>query len=484
MADLVYTPGPTGSRFLRCDDELKVICGPVGSGKTTVCIANLLKNSIGMPIYKDGLRSSRMLIVRNTKQQLKDTTLPSVLNLLPAEIRKWKEGDYTLNLRFNDVESSWMFRSLDTPEDVQRVLSLEVTYIWVEEAREVPVALLSDLAGRAGRYPSQANEFHYKSGILLSTNPPEIDSDFYKLMEGLPQEDGNDLSIIKAAVFKQPSGLSPEAENLSNLRPGYYDSLSIGKSRNWVNVYVHGMYSESQYGKPVYRESFKLDKHVSVEPVKFDPNLPIIIGQDTARKPASCFMQLGLDNKIRILREATGFDMGATTFVKLKINPIITNFFQTNPCIFVGDPSWVRQNDTDDNSWYKELKNTFKRDDGYNVIPAHSNDTTLRINALDRAFRDWPNGEPSVIIDPSCKMLIEGLRSKFRYTRTRGSNGQLRETPDKNDWSHIVEAAQYGVMFLTSTSYRASDYHKPRPNQTLDTFKTVHNPIADRYAGY
>lgn len=484
MADLIYTPGPTGSKFLRCDDEMKVICGPVGSGKTTVCIANLLKNSIGMPIYKEGLRCSRNLIVRNTKQQLKDTTLPSVLNFLPAEIRKWKESDYALKLRFNDIESEWLFRSLDTPEDVQRVLSLEVTYIWVEEAREVPVPLLSDLAGRAGRFPSQANQFYYNSGILLSTNPPEIDSDFYKLMEGLPQEDGNEDSIIKAAVFKQPSGLSPEAENIHNLRPGYYESLAVGKTRNWVNVYVHGMYSESQYGKPVYRESFKLDRHVSVAPVKFDPALPIIIGQDTARKPASVFMQLGLDNKIRIVREATGFDMGATTFIKMKINPIITNFFQTNACVFVGDPSWIRQNDTDDNSWYKELRKTYRREDGYAVIPAHTNDTLVRINALDKAFRDWPNGEPSIIIDPSCKMLIEGLRSKFRYTKTRGSNGQWRETPDKNEWSHVVEAAQYGVMFLTGNTYRASDYIKPSLNQVANIIKDRRYTIADKYAGY
>lgn len=483
MSGLNYTPGLTGKLFLRCQDEMKVIGGPVGSGKTTVCIADILTHAIQMPVSDKGLRRSRMLIVRNTKQQLKDTTLPSVLNFLPAEIYKWKEGDYTLKVRFNDVESDWLFRSLDTPEDVQRVLSLEVTKIWVEEAREVPVPLLSDLAGRAGRFPSQAGGFNYLSGIILSTNPPEIDSDFYKLMEHLPQDDDDPNSVIIATVFKQPSGLSPEAENIENLRPGYYESLSKGKTKNWINVYVHGKYSESQYGKPVYRESFNLDRHVSIEPVRYDSSLPIVVGQDTARKPASVFMQLGLDGRIRILREATAFDMGSDDFIKMKIKPVLINFFSNNFVIFSGDPSWIRQNDTDDNSWYKSLRKEFKKDDGFAVLPAYTNDPLVRINALDKVFRDWPNGQPKVIIDPACVSLIAGLRSKYRYTKTRGSNGQFRETPDKNAWSHVVEAAQYGMLFLTSNDYRVNDYQKHNI-KTIDPFAVKGPSVADSYTGY
>ena len=92
-----------------------------------------------------------LFFVTNTKQQLKDTTVASVKELLPMDIYKWKEAEMNMEFNFNDVRSRWLFRSLDTPEDVQRVLSLQVTWVWVEEAREIPVQLLSDLEGRRGR---------------------------------------------------------------------------------------------------------------------------------------------------------------------------------------------------------------------------------------------------------------------------------------------------------------------------------------------
>lgn len=275
----------------------------------------LLRQAIQMPQGADGFRNSVMLITRNTKQQLKDTTLASVRELLPIEIYTWKESEYTLELKFNDVRSRWLFRSLDTPEDVQRVLSLQVSWCWVEEAREIPVQLLADLEGRTGRFPSQAKSeafpdgFRYRSGIIYTTNPPEIDSPHYKLLEHLPQIDDEPNSVINCATFKQPSGLSPEAENIENLRPGYYEELAIGKPQSWIDVYVHGMYAKSQHGKPVYEKSFQFDRRVKRN-LPIDPDLPVIVGMDAARRPAAVFMQIGRDGKLRKLREAVGFDMG------------------------------------------------------------------------------------------------------------------------------------------------------------------------------
>ena len=153
---LNYTPSKTIREFMLSDHPMRAVMGPVGSGKTTGAIVELLRRAIQMPKGIDGLRHSVMLVVRNTKQQLKDTTLASVTELLPVEIWKWKESDFAMYFNFNDVRSKWLFRSLDTPEDVQRVLSLQVSTIWVEEAREIPVGLLSDLEGRRGRFPSQS----------------------------------------------------------------------------------------------------------------------------------------------------------------------------------------------------------------------------------------------------------------------------------------------------------------------------------------
>ena len=467
------------------EHRFRALMGPVGGGKTSACIIELLRQAIQMPPMEDGIQRSRMLIIRNTKQQLRDTTLQSCVGLLPVELYKWRESDMIMRFKFNSVESDWLFRSLDTPEDVQRVLSLEVSNIWCEESRELPVQLLSDLEGRTGRYPSQSGGFRYRSGIIASTNPPEIDSDWYKLMEHLPQEEDNDNSIIDCATFKQPSGLSPEAENIDNLRPGYYDELAVGKKQDWVNTYVHGMYSKSMAGKPVYELSFQYDRRVK-KGLKIDPFLPVIVGVDAARNPAMVFMQMGRDGKLRKLKEAVGTDMGMRTFIAQKLTPIIKNYFPTNPLVFIGDPSWVRQGDGDDNSSKKELKKHFVTnmpDAGNAVKCAVTNDPTARINALDDPFRNWwPDGEPGIEYDHDCKVLVEALRSKYRYTRQKTADGKLKDAPDKNHpWSDVVDADQYGTLFILSKHYDASQY--VRANRASNFTIENHRP-ADRYAGY
>ena len=473
---LDFTPGPTVKRFMLSEAKIRAICGPVGSGKTSGAIVELLRQSILMTPQADGIRRSRQLIVRNTKQQLKDTTLASVLGLLPVELYKWRESEMIMRFKF--------FRSLDTPEDVQRVLSLEISNCWVEEAREVPVELLSHLEGRTGRFPSQTGGFRYRSGIMYTTNPPELDSDHYKLLEKLPQEEGNDNSIIDVDVFHQPSGLSPEAENLDNLRPGYYEELAKGKRQDFIDVYVHGRYAKSMSGKPVYETSFQYDRRVKAN-LRIDPHLPVIVGVDGARNPAMVFMQVGHDGKLRKLREASGFEMGMRTFIQQKSDPIINTYFRTNPLVFCGDPSWVRQGDGDDNSTYKELKLhyvTKRPGSGNKVRPAKTNDPIARINHLDVPFRNWwPDGEPGIEYDAECRLLIEGLRSKYRFARLKGSAGQVRDTPEKNRWAHTVEADQYGTGFALGKDYNPSDYKRTEGKRRVSA---PAQRVADGYAGY
>lgn len=484
VGKLDYTPSKTVKEFMLSDAKIRAIVGPVGSGKTSGAIIELLRQSITIPAMEDGIRRSRQLIVRNTKTQLRDTTLSSVIGLLPVEIYKWRESDMIMRFRFNDVESDWLFRSLDSPEDVQRVLSLEVSHAWIEESREIPVQLLSDIEGRVGRYPSQAGGFRYRSGIICTTNPPEIDSSWYKLLEHLPQEDGDDNSIIDAATFKQPSGLSPEAENLENLRPGYYEELSKGKKKDWINVYVHGRYAKSMSGKPVYEDSFQYDRRVKRN-LPIDPTLPVIIGLDAARNPAAVFMQIGRDGKLRKLREAIGKDMGMKTFIASKLTPLIRNHFSLNPLVFVGDPSWVRKNDTDDNSTMKELKKHFVTGIpgmGHAVKSAATNDPIARINALDDPFRNWwPDGEPGIEYDAECQTLVTALRSKYRYTRKKTTDGEMRDMPDKtHPWSDIADADQYGTLFILSKHYRATDYAR----EFMKSEPLRPSRPADSYAGY
>jgi hypothetical protein len=50
------------------------------------------------------------------------------------------------------------------------------------------------------------------------------------------------------------------------------------------------------------------------------------------------------------------------------------------------------------------------------------------------------------LIDPRCSMLIKGFRSGYRY-RVKKS-GEMEDKPDKNEFSHIHDALQYGAAVI------------------------------------
>lgn len=472
VIDLKYTAPPTVSRFMQSDHFHRILAGPVGGGKSVGCCFEVLRRAVEMPPWDRGIRRSKWAVVRNTMKELRNTTLETWMRWM-RDLGTWHESKFMFHLKFGDVDAKILFLPLDSPGDIGRLLSLELTGMWTNEGREIPVSLLADIKGRLGRYPAYKdrpvdlhvdklyadhegmNTLWYWAGLIQDTNPPEIDSDFYRLMEHEPQVEGDAHSIIDCDVFRQPSGLSPEAENKENLRPGYYENLAKNPT-DWVNTYVHGHYAASQAGKPVYANTFRQDRHVSLTPLKIDPILPVVIGFDTGLTPAATFKQMGLDGRVRVLREAAAFDMGMKRFIQHHLRPIIKNFFADNPLIFIGDPAGVRRGDGDENSAFKVLKEAFT-DDGAIVKAASTNDPKVRIQATEQMLCQYPDGDPMYLIDPSCKRLIEGLRSKYRYPKMKQS-GIYSESPEKNDWGHLVEGDQYSNMFLLSGKYSPSDY--------------------------
>lgn len=453
------------------------------SGKSVGCCIEILRRCIQMPACSDGIRRSRWCVTRNTAKQLRDTTLKTFFEWIkPGVLGTWRESDMMFIMQFNDVRAEILFRPLDTPDDVQRVLSLELTGAYINEANLVPVEIIQALMGRIGRYPRRSDVEKYWCGLIADTNPPEIDSDCYKLLERLPLEEGNENSIIQCEPFFQPSGLSPEAENIENLRAGYYENLAKGKTQRWIDTYIHVQYQQSQAGKPVYHKQFKSDKHVAHNSLVINPTNPVIVGVDFGRTPACTFKQYQPDGRVFVLRECVSFDVGLDTFISRFMKPMIRQWFPNNPLILVIDPSGKNQNQSDDNSCYKTLKKMFKKEEGHLVKAAKTNDPVARINATGKLLSEYPDGEPQYLIDPSCKWLIAALRSKYRYMAIKGSStGLYQEKPEKNEYSHITEANQYSDLFIND-GFSNADYIRT----TIDPFthQTTTRRAACSYSGY
>ena len=325
--EIVYRPSKTLKRFHQSNAFVRSLIGPIGSGKSVGGIVELLMRAYAQAPNKEGIRKTRWVCIRNTYRELLDTLLKSFHDWVPVTTGKWSTANMTfvLHQEVGDgtmVEAEFMFRALDRPNDVKKLLSLEVTGGFINECREIPLAVVNMLQGRCGRYPSKRDGGPTWFGIVMDTNPPDSDSWFYKLFEeDLPENH---------EVYHQPAGDSLEAENLENLPPGYYKNMVAGKDEEWINVYVKGLYGFVMDGKPVYPE-YKDNIHSSSEAYMPNPKLPLYVGIDFGLTPAAVIGQIEATGRMVIFDELVTFDMGAMNFGKL-LKEKLTNRYSPGYC--------------------------------------------------------------------------------------------------------------------------------------------------------
>lgn len=66
---------------------------------------------------------------------------------------------------------------------MKKLKSLDLTGAWINEASELPKAVLDMATGRVGRYPSKMQGGASWSGIIMDTNSPDDDHWYYALAE-------------------------------------------------------------------------------------------------------------------------------------------------------------------------------------------------------------------------------------------------------------------------------------------------------------
>ncbi|HET8729233.1 MAG TPA: hypothetical protein VFO41_17160 [Alphaproteobacteria bacterium] len=205
------SPGPVVRRFLASNAFVRGLRGPYGSGKSVACTIDIVRRAAAQKPGRDGVRRTRWAVVRNTYPELKTTTIKTWHDWVRPELGRWRaDGPPVHHVRADGLDMEVLFLALDRPEDARKLLSMELTGAWINEAREVPKAVLDALTGRVGRFPPARDGGPSWSGIIMDTNPPDTDHWWYRLAEEERPEGW--------AFFAQPSGRGEGAENLRNLR--------------------------------------------------------------------------------------------------------------------------------------------------------------------------------------------------------------------------------------------------------------------------
>lgn len=444
-------PGPVAKAFMRDDASfVRGIMGPFGSGKSTACVMDILRRAGNQAVGKDGKRHTRWAVVRNTYPELRTTTIKTWHQWVPPSIGRWVDtGPPTHHVREGDIDLEVIFVSLDRPQDVAKLLGMELTGAWIDEAREVPKAVVDGLTGRVGRFPSHEMGGCTWAGIIMSTNPPDNDHWWYKLAEEEHPEGW--------AFYKQPGGRDPAAENVEHLPERYYERQVAGKDPDWVKVYVDGDYGFVRDGKPVYPE-FRDSLHVR----EFDlvQGWPIYVGIDFGLTPAAVFGQRSPMGQWRWVDELVTEDMGAKRFAELLRGRMHDAFPGMEFASITGDPAGEGRAQTDETTPFQILQAA-----GVQARPAPTNDWTKRRESVAACLSRLIDGEPGLLVHPRCRVLRKAMAGGYHYRRVQVTGEErYRDQPEKNSYSHVAEAGQY--MLVGAGEARTLVKRQDRPYRT------------------
>lgn len=404
-----------------------------------------------------GERLTRFIAARNTYSELFTTTIKDWLECNDYLGDRSINGNgfnqggkkpptHTLKFMLEDgttVMSEMIFIAFDRPDHVKKARGIQATGIWLNETKELSKAVVDILDLRHGRYPSKKNgvtpTWH---GMLGDTNAPDEDHWLYRLAEEEKPKDW--------VIFKQPGGviniggkwlINPNAENTANLPKDYYTRGVQGKADDWIHVNLANEYGFVSTGKPVHP---RYVDSVHCQDLDFTPdiNTEIILGFDFGRTPACAFLQPTSVGGWVCFDEFLAVDMSALSFA-----PELKKYLAANyPGYRIkgwGDPSGGNKGQGTDDTPVGILNAQ-----GINCRKTATNDPLVRRSAVESPLREvGMDGKPRLMVLPKCKMIRKGLAGGFTYRRVQVSGGErYHDEPDKNEYSHPVEALEYGLQ--------------------------------------
>ncbi|ETD73090.1 hypothetical protein V757_00345 [Pelistega indica] len=457
--ELSYKPTPTILKMHNSTKPDKAIAGPPGGGKTVGALWECIFRAMRQPPDANNRRKFRVVIIRATYPNLKLTTLKTIRDWLPREL-----GDITLTqpmegtLTWQQADGTWVdfeliFLAVEDEAEIDKMRSMEMSVIWINEATEVTRDVYEMAQQRVGRYPAAKDgAICAEPGVIMDFNLPGVDHWLYDVtVRNVPAT--LDFFMQPPAVIctnfeKADAGEEPpqfvmndEAENLDNLPAGYYEKqLANASSWNRIKSFLLMKWASFNIGKIVF-DTFSRTLHVAsvyTEPLPFTP---VYVGIDTSGlHPGAVFAQLQMGSLV-ILAEVYGEDTAFLEFIDKGLKPIIAEKFGQHQLLAICDPANPRDAFTGQTP-VQALQRA-----GIKAITAYTNKFKPRREAV-AAFL---NRRAGMAIDRRCVTLIQALEEKYVFRKLRiasTSGAQYANEPEKNAWSHVVDALQYLCLYL------------------------------------
>ncbi len=449
-----YRSTPTLARFHASPAFVRGVMGPIGSGKSSAMCLEMIIKSLQQPANSHNVRRSRWAVVRNTYPELRTTTIKTWTEWAPEALARitWS---HPVTCRFatdmgnaGRLDMEVLFMALNRPDDARKLLSLELTGAWINEAREVPKAVVDGLIGRVGRFPPKRDAKPGSragwSGVIMDTNPPDDDHWWYKLAEEHRPQGWE--------FFRQPPPLlqcngeyrpNPDAENVENLPAGhdYWLRQIPGKTAEWIKVYILGQYGVVESGRPVYPE-YDDARHAAAANIAPMAGRPLILGWDFGLTPACVFAQVCPRGRLLVLDELQATGLGVRSFARDAVRPLLDRRFPGLALRSVGDPAGRTRAQTDERTCMDELAAA-----KLPTQPARTNEFMARREAVAGFLSTQLDDMPAFQLSPRCKQLRKGFLGGYKLERVQTAGEErYKDQPAKNMYSHLHDALQYAAL--------------------------------------
>jgi hypothetical protein len=343
---------------------------------------------------------------------------------------------------------------------------VEYTGAYFNEFKDTTRVIMEAMDGRIGRYPKMDEGGCSWEGIWGDSNFPEEGTYWNWMLEGMNPNDGKtkrpddpDFQVFKqpAAMLKQLDGTylpNPLAENVDHLPKGYYDRLVVGKTDDFIRTFVLCEYGRSHGGKPVH-PMFDRGTHIAKGLILPNKNDMLLVSADFGLTPAIALKQQNAFGQVLTLDEIVTFGMGIERAIDEKLLPLMRKKYDGFDCFVTGDPSGSSGSDADETSCADVFRRYARKGLG-KVKFAWSNNPVHRQGATDHFLsRLGDYGRPMYQVSPQCEWLIQAMSGKYQFKKFK--DGRESSEVEKNDWSHIGEASEYGDMYYERGGRRKAE---------------------------
>jgi hypothetical protein len=446
-----YRPHASAVPFHESQAQVKALCGPVGSGKSSAACVEFffLCRESKVPI--------RGLVMRESYRQLHDSTRKTWLEWFGG-CSTYLKSEETIKLTIPGVDGierthELHFRHARREEEASDFMSTEYAFIWLEEvvpAFQVGQGVIGgglpkgvfDIATMRLRQTG-AHRLH----IVLTFNPP---NKHHWVYQEFFRPTSEELRKRDYALFRQPA-----YENAPNLPAGYYEKLVERLSPDMADRFVRGEPVTVYPGVRVFPE-FQEQIHLG-ECLTPNRGLPLVIAFDFGLTPVALIGQVHPAGRIEIYREVQMWNAGVQKLGDELTRVLKDEFEGFEKWRCWGDPAGAQRAQTDEKTCFDVLATM-----GFHVHPG-AVDWQSRKESVKQRLERMIDGKPGVTIDRQrCPVLSEGMLGGYRYPKS--TDGRIGSRPLKNDFSHTCDAFQYLVTgeFSVTSGEAYSSRKEPR----------------------